>query len=75
LKEEIVAAIEQAVAGSGISVRIAGPDDEFGGDDANNIVNRLSAGGGIQIEQCLAARSGYWREIVAAVAAAFRAFG
>lgn len=71
LKDEIVAAIQQAIAGSGISVRIAGPDDEFGGDVANNIVNRLSAGGGIQIEQSRAARTGYWREIADAVARVF----
>ena len=32
LKEEIASAIEKAVAGSNILVRIAGPDDPFGGD-------------------------------------------
>jgi hypothetical protein len=38
---------------SDITVHIASPDEKFGGDSLQNIVNRLTAGGanGIQIEQ------------------------
>lgn len=69
VKEDIRAAIAGAV-GSDIEVRIAGPDDVFGGDDKRNIVNRLTAGGGngIQIEQSRQARSRHWRAIADAVA-------
>ena len=70
LKEEIRTAINAAIAGSGIPVRIASPDEGFGGDSPRNIVNRLTANGvnGIQIEQSLAARSNHWQEIADAVA-------
>ncbi len=70
LKQEIRAAIEGATVGSGIAVRIAGPDEEFGGDDPRNIVNWLTAGGanGIQIEQSLQARTSHWLAIADAVA-------
>lgn len=70
LKQEIRDAIAGATAGSGIKVRIAEPDDGFGGDDPRNIVNRLTAGGanGIQIEQSLQARSSHWPAIAEAVA-------
>jgi phage replication-related protein YjqB (UPF0714/DUF867 family) len=70
LKAEIAAAIEDAVAGSGIRVRIAGPDDEFNGDSPRNIVNRLTAGGrgGIHLEQSQAARTGHALDIADAVA-------
>ena len=52
LKEKIKEAIE-GVVGSDFKVRITTPDDQFGGDDKRNIVNRLTAGGanGLQIEQ------------------------
>ena len=73
LKAEIAAAIEDAVAGSGIRVRIAGPDDEFNGDSPQNIVNRLTAGGrgGIHLEQSQAARTGHALDIADAVAHVF----
>jgi phage replication-related protein YjqB (UPF0714/DUF867 family) len=69
LKEDIKAAITGAV-GAGIEVRIARPDDVFGGDDPRNIVNRLTAGGanGIQIEQSPQARANHWIAIADAVA-------
>ena len=59
LKEQVRCALERATAPSRVRVRIAGPDEEFGGDDPCNIVNRLSAAGegGIQIEQGLRARA------------------
>ncbi len=74
LKEEIRCALERATAASCIEVRIAGPDEEFGGDDPCNIVNRLSAGGagGIQIEQSPKAREDHWRAIADAVADVYR---
>lgn len=74
LKLEIRCALERATAGSGIEVRIAGPDDGFGGDDPCNIVNRLSAGGrnGIQIEQCPQARTNHWPAIAKEVAEVYR---
>jgi phage replication-related protein YjqB (UPF0714/DUF867 family) len=74
LKREIVAAIDQATAGSGLRVRIAQPEDNFGGDDERNVVNRLTVegGSGIQIEQSPAARSqGRWARIAGAVAAVY----
>src|SRR5207344_2608880 len=53
LKLEIQSALERATRGSRIEVRIARPNEGYGGDDPCNIVNRLTAGGGngIQIEQ------------------------
>jgi phage replication-related protein YjqB (UPF0714/DUF867 family) len=64
LKEQIKRAIVDAVPGSGIEVAIG--DDYYGdneicpanfdGNDPNNIVNRLSINGGIQIEQSKKAR-------------------
>ena len=73
LKLEIAAEIDKSLAGSGLRVRIAGPEDNFGGDDERNVVNRLTAegGSGIQIEQSLAARSRRWEKIANAVAAVY----
>ncbi len=70
LKQEIKAAIEGAIAGLGITVRIARPDEDFNGDNPRNIVNRLTAGGanGIQIEQSLLARASHGQAIADAVA-------
>jgi phage replication-related protein YjqB (UPF0714/DUF867 family) len=75
LKRAVRSAIKQAVDGSQIPVRIASPADVFGGDDPDNIVNRLTVGGhgGIQIEQSLAARTGHWAAIAEAVAHIYRA--
>ena len=74
LKLEIQSALARATRGSGIEVRIARPNENFGGDDPCNIVNRLSAGGGngIQIEQCPHAREDRWRRIADAVAEVYR---
>jgi phage replication-related protein YjqB (UPF0714/DUF867 family) len=73
LKLEIQSALECATP-SRIEVRIARPNEGFGGDDPCNIVNRLSAGGGngIQIEQCPQAREDHWRSIADAVAEVYR---
>jgi len=74
LKQEIAAALRKALAGSGIPVRIAGPSEDYDGDSASNIVNRLTAGGanGVQIEQSLEARDGFWQPIADAVASVYR---
>jgi phage replication-related protein YjqB (UPF0714/DUF867 family) len=73
LKQEIKAAIEGTIAGSGITVRIARPDEDFNGDDPRNIVNRLTAGGanGVQIEQSLPARTSHGQAIADAVASVY----
>jgi phage replication-related protein YjqB (UPF0714/DUF867 family) len=73
LKAEIACAVEDALAGTGIRVRIAGPDDVFGGDSPRNIVQRLTAGGcgGIHIEQSLRARTEHGLAIADAVAGVF----
>jgi phage replication-related protein YjqB (UPF0714/DUF867 family) len=74
LQAEIAAEILKAVAGSNICVRIAGPDDVFGGGNPGNIVNRLTVGGanGIQLEQGLTARIEHWADIAEAVARVYR---
>lgn len=73
LKQEIAAEIDRATAGSGLRVRIAEPEDNSGGDDERNVVNRLTAqgGSGIQIEQSPTARSRRWERIADAVAAVY----
>jgi phage replication-related protein YjqB (UPF0714/DUF867 family) len=70
LKEGIRARIATAMTGSQIPVRIAEDGDPFGGKEARNLVNRITASrvNGIQIEQSSAARSGHWRAIADAVA-------
>jgi phage replication-related protein YjqB (UPF0714/DUF867 family) len=75
LKTEIQAAIECAITDPSIPVRIATPDEGYGGDSPRNIVNRLTAGGanGIQIEQSFSARERYWPAIADAVAEVYRA--
>jgi phage replication-related protein YjqB (UPF0714/DUF867 family) len=72
LKQSIQAAIQAAIAGSGISVDIA-TGGGYSGDSPANIVNRLTSGGanGIQIEQSLAARTSYWQAIADAVASVY----
>jgi phage replication-related protein YjqB (UPF0714/DUF867 family) len=73
LKHEIRCAIEAATSSSDICVRVATPDDEFGGDDPCNIVNLLTdrGAGGIQIEQSLLARKDHGEAIADAVATVY----
>jgi phage replication-related protein YjqB (UPF0714/DUF867 family) len=73
-KEQIKAAVVKAIAGSGITVRVATPEDQYGGDDARNIVNRLTLGGvgGVQLEQSLPARRDHGTAIADAVASVYR---
>jgi phage replication-related protein YjqB (UPF0714/DUF867 family) len=74
LKQDIETAIKGAITGSDITVHIASPDEKFGGDSLNNIVNRLTAGGanGIQIEQSPRARASHWGDIADAVANVYK---
>jgi len=71
LKLEIQQAIQNAIVGSGIRVEIATPKSPFDGDNPSNIVNRLSNGNGIQIEQSKTARIYYWQQIADAVASIY----
>jgi phage replication-related protein YjqB (UPF0714/DUF867 family) len=70
LKQEIETAIKGAIAGSDITVRIASPDEKFGGDSLDNmsIVSPPAERTAIQIEQSSRARASHWREIANAVA-------
>jgi phage replication-related protein YjqB (UPF0714/DUF867 family) len=74
LKEEIRCAIARAIEGSNITVRVATPEDHYGGDDERNIVNRLTRGGvgGVQLEQSLTARQDHGTAIADAVASVYR---
>lgn len=80
LKQEFKTAIANAVSGSGIEVAIGGDDGggdkkcplNFNGNDSDNIVNRLSTNGGIQIEQSEKARDDYGCKIAEAVANVIR---
>jgi phage replication-related protein YjqB (UPF0714/DUF867 family) len=69
LKENVKEAIE-GVVGSDFTVHVTKPDEQFGGDDKRNIVNRLTAGGanGVQIEQKIGPRDKYAPAIADAVA-------
>lgn len=50
------------------NVRVAPPRELYGGDDPNNVVNRLSLCGGIQIEQGKIPRRDHGRDIADVVA-------
>jgi phage replication-related protein YjqB (UPF0714/DUF867 family) len=71
LKERLRQAIQQVLP-AGLDVRVALPTERFGGDDPNNIVNRLSPCGGIQIEQGLRPRGEHGCDIADVVADFFR---
>ena len=73
LKQAIAAALDRVLAGSGIPVRIAASSENYDGDSASNIVNRLTVGGanGVQIEQSLEAREDFGAAIADAVAAVY----
>ena len=55
-----------------LGVRVAQPDERYAGDDPDNIVNRLSPCGGIQIEQGSTPREGVGGAIADAVADVLR---
>ena len=55
-----------------LDVRVAQPDEKYAGDDPDNIVNRLSPCGGIQIEQGATPRDDHGGAIADAVADVLR---
>jgi phage replication-related protein YjqB (UPF0714/DUF867 family) len=71
VKEGLRQAIQQVLP-KGLDVRVALPTERFGGDDPNNIVNRLSPCGGIQIEQGPRPRGEHGCDIADVVADFFR---
>jgi phage replication-related protein YjqB (UPF0714/DUF867 family) len=73
LREEVRAAIEKALRGTGFTAALGTEGLQFSGGSPRNVVNRITAGGagGIQIEQPLDARTRCWREIAEAVAGVF----
>lgn len=71
LKEGLRQAIQEVLP-ERLAVRVALPTERYGGDDPDNIVNRLSPCGGIQIEQGSSPREHHARDIADAVADFFR---
>jgi phage replication-related protein YjqB (UPF0714/DUF867 family) len=71
VKERVRRAIEQVLPQE-LPVRVALPTERYGGDDPQNIVNRLSPCGGIQIEQGSDPRDLHGCDIADAVADCFR---
>jgi phage replication-related protein YjqB (UPF0714/DUF867 family) len=71
VKEQLRRDIQQVLP-AGLVVRVALPTERYGGDDPDNIVNRLSPCGGIQIEQGLSPRRDHGCQIADAVADFFR---
>ena len=71
VKEGLREAIQQVLP-AGLKARVALPDERYGGDDPNNIVNRLAPCAGIQIEQGSGPRDDHGRDIANAVADFFR---
>ena len=74
LKERVRDAIAAVVVPS-IPVRVATAEDEFGGDNPDNLTNWITSGGtgGVQIDQSYQARQDHWQEIADAVASVFDA--
>jgi phage replication-related protein YjqB (UPF0714/DUF867 family) len=71
VKERLRHAIQQVLPAE-LDVRVALPNERYGGDDPNNIVNRLSPCGGIQIEQGSSPRDDHGFDIADVVADFFR---
>ena len=71
VKEKLRQAIQEVLP-VGLDVRVALPNERYGGDDPNNIVNRLSPCGGIQIEQGSSPRDDHGCDIAEVVADFFR---
>jgi phage replication-related protein YjqB (UPF0714/DUF867 family) len=71
VKERLRDAIQQVLP-TRLHVRVALPVELYGGDDPNNIVNRLSPCGGIQIEQGPSPREDHGCDIADVVADFFR---
>ena len=71
VKERVRAAIARVLP-TDLDVRVARPDERYAGDDPDNIVNRLSPCGGIQIEQGSTPRDDHAIAIADAVADVLR---
>jgi phage replication-related protein YjqB (UPF0714/DUF867 family) len=71
VKEGLRQAIQQVLP-AGLDVRVALSTERYGGDDPNNIVNRLSPCGGIQIEQGATPRGDHGCDIADVAADFFR---
>jgi phage replication-related protein YjqB (UPF0714/DUF867 family) len=71
LKKRLARAIRQVLP-AGLDARVALPTERYDGDDPNNIVNRLSPCGGLQIEQGPSPRDDHDAEIADVVADFFR---
>jgi phage replication-related protein YjqB (UPF0714/DUF867 family) len=71
VKDALRQAIQEVLPAS-LAVRVARPDELYGGDDPDNIVNRLSPCGGIQIEQGSDPRDPHGLDIADVVADFFR---
>ena len=71
VKERLRRAIRRVLPAE-LDVRVAPPGERYGGDDPNNIVNRLSPCGGIQIEQGPRPRADHGCDIADVVADVFR---
>ena len=71
VKEGLRLAIQQVLP-TELKVRVALPDERYGGDDPNNIVNRLAPCAGIQIEQGADPRDDHGSDIANVVADFFR---
>jgi phage replication-related protein YjqB (UPF0714/DUF867 family) len=71
VKERLARAIAQVLP-EDLEVRVARPAERFGGDDPDNIVNRLSPCGGIQIEQGIRPRRDHGCAVAQVVADFFR---
>ncbi len=74
VKEGLALAIGQVLP-VGLGARVALPTDKYSGDDPNNLVNRLSPCGGVQIEQGPSARDSHALDIADVVADFFRPSG
>jgi phage replication-related protein YjqB (UPF0714/DUF867 family) len=70
LREDLRAAIVEAIADPGVSVAVAGDKGPYRGVEPGNFVNWLTADGesGIQLEQGASVRNLYWTPIAEAIA-------
>ncbi|MFC9552317.1 poly-gamma-glutamate hydrolase family protein [Rhodococcus sp. NPDC056960] len=76
LRSDVRNAIARVLDGSGVGVRVADPGERCSGRSPANLVNRLTvdAAGGVQIEQCLAARMKYGSAIADAVSGVYKSW-
>lgn len=68
LRDRIAAAVRDELAGTGLVVRLGRPGEPLAGTSPANIVNRIAAGGGVQIEQSRVVRDRHAAAVAEAVA-------